>query len=124
IRGKHNIYPPLFEPIIRQIEGVRDCAMVGVYNPQIADEEIVLFIESESPLDENWLREQLLSGEHSIDLYAQAQHIFFEALPYSGRSVKLDKKAWRERARLLLGIIEGAHTNLFETKPNLQRETL
>lgn len=113
IRGKHNIYPPLFEATIRQIEGVTDCAMVGVYNPEKADEEIVLFIESESLLDEKWLREQLLSGDNSIDLYAQPDSIIFETLPYSGRSLKLDKKALRERARELLGIVDD-RANLFE----------
>lgn len=113
IRGKHNIYPPLFEATIRQIEGVTDCAMVGVYNPEKADEEIVLFIECESLLDEKSLREQLLSGENSIDLYAQPDHIIFETLPYSGRSLKLDKKTLREAARQILGI-ESDTARLFE----------
>ena len=113
IRGKHNIYPPLFEATIRQIEGVTDCAMVGVYNPEKADEEIVLFIESDSLLDEKSLREQLLSGDNSIDLYAQPDSIIFETLPYSGRSHKLDKKALREQARQILGITDDK-AELFE----------
>lgn len=116
IRGKHNIYPPLFEPTIRHIEGVADCAMVGVYNPDSADEEIVLFIELEpnKTLSAKDIQAQLLSGEHSIDLYAQPEHIIFEAIPYSGRSLKMDKKALRERARQHLGIRDDSTANLFE----------
>lgn len=114
IRGKHNIYPPLFEPLIRQIDGIRECALVGVYNPAIADEEIVLFIEAETALDETAIRQQLLSGEHSIDLYAQPEHILFMTLPYSGRSLKLDKKALRQEARQQLGIMETGTASHFE----------
>ncbi|MGB7342254.1 MAG: class I adenylate-forming enzyme family protein [Phototrophicaceae bacterium] len=114
IRGKHNIYPPLFEPLIRQIEGVRDCAMVGVYNPSKADEDIVLFIEAETPITEKQLRQLLLSGEYSIDLYAQPDHILFATLPYSGRSLKLDKKALRQQARQQLGIADTGTASHFE----------
>jgi hypothetical protein len=41
---------------------------------------------------------------HSIDVYAQPQHIFFHPIPYSGRSQKSDKKALRALAQKLLGL--------------------
>jgi acyl-CoA synthetase (AMP-forming)/AMP-acid ligase II len=103
IRGRFNIYPPLFEPIIKQIEGVRDAALVGVYSTAKADEEIVLFIEPAAPTMNlvqfaDFIKQQLLTGVNSIDVQAHPDHIFFQPLPYNGRSHKLDKKLLRQTA--------------------------
>lgn len=106
IRGNHNIYPALFEPTIREIPGVRDCALVGVYNAQKTDEEIILFITAMRH-DETFraaIQEALQTGIHSIDVYAQPDYILFAEIPYSGRSHKADKNALRQRARDTLGI--------------------
>jgi acyl-CoA synthetase (AMP-forming)/AMP-acid ligase II len=102
IRGHYNIYPPLYEATISQIQGVEAAAMVGVYNAEKADEDVILFIESqETNLEalKKRIQAELLSGEHSIDVYAQPDFIFFQKLPYSGRSLKLDKKALRVMAQ-------------------------
>jgi acyl-CoA synthetase (AMP-forming)/AMP-acid ligase II len=119
IRGKYNIYPPLFEPSIQQIDGVKDAAMVGIYNPSKADEEVVLFVQADDnqhDLDtlRSQIKRQLLTGVYSIDVYAQPDHIFFAEIPYSGRSRKLDKKALRALARQLLNIPETSASQVLE----------
>ncbi|MEO1286991.1 MAG: class I adenylate-forming enzyme family protein, partial [Chloroflexota bacterium] len=108
IRGNYNVYPLLFEPTIRQIKGVQDCAMVGVYNPTKADEDIILFIDGD--ISESNLRSALLTGTHSIDQYAQPDHIIYGQIPRSGRSDKIDRQALRQLAREQLGIRDIAPT--------------
>ncbi|MEL6310067.1 MAG: class I adenylate-forming enzyme family protein, partial [Chloroflexota bacterium] len=108
IRGNYNIYPLLFEPTIRQIQGVADCAMVGVYNPDKADEEIILFVDAQIAEDD--LRTALLTGEYSINQYAQPDYIMYEQIPRSGRSNKIDRLALRVQARAQLGIRDSVST--------------
>jgi acyl-CoA synthetase (AMP-forming)/AMP-acid ligase II len=117
IRGKYNIYPPLFEPSIRQIKGVTDAALVGIYNPDKADEEIILFVQAASDQKDldalsAFIKQQLLTGPCSIDVYAQPDYIFFTEIPYSGRSLKLDKKALRGLGRQLLNIPSQSLVNI------------
>ncbi|MGJ3239523.1 MAG: AMP-binding protein [Anaerolineae bacterium] len=102
IRGNYNVYPLLFEPTINALDGVRDCAMVGVYNPAKADENIVLFVEGS--INEQHLRAALLTGDYSIDRYAQPDHIIYTDIPRSGRSNKIDRQALRVLAQDRLGI--------------------
>jgi len=45
IRKEYNIYPSLYEPIISQIPGISDCALIGIYDEKLNDEKIILFIE-------------------------------------------------------------------------------
>lgn len=103
IRREHNIYPELHEPVIESIRGVRRCAMVGVYDHSIADERIVLAVETEDGCDEvafmRALRRELRQGPARIDDDAQPDLIIFTPLPESGRSRKVDKQAVRELAR-------------------------
>lgn len=102
IRGNFNLYPSLYEPTIREIEGVEDCAFVGIYSPEKADERVILFVQGTIP--EEKLRIVIKSGEYSIDEAALPDFIFYGVIPYSGRSRKLDRKALRELAREKLGI--------------------
>jgi acyl-CoA synthetase (AMP-forming)/AMP-acid ligase II len=99
IRGKYNIYPALFEATIEKIDGVKRCCMLGIYNPQKSDEEIVLVVEKiderEDEAFRRYLEKELLSGEHSIDLYARPDRIIFMPVPFSGRSSKIDRQALR-----------------------------
>lgn len=103
IRGHHNIYPALIESTILQVPGVRNCALVGVYDTARSDEVVVLVVEKADPRNEptyhRYLAAQLLAGPHSIDLYAQPDRIVFAPLPTTGRSRKVDK----QKLRALLG---------------------
>lgn len=106
IKGNHNIYPTLFESTISKISGVVTCAMIGVYDENKQDEQIVLFIEkiskeSDSVMIKN-VKKALKSGEFSIDTYALPDYIFCMSLPVSGRSRKVDKEKLREIARQLI----------------------
>jgi acyl-CoA synthetase (AMP-forming)/AMP-acid ligase II len=101
IKGKYNIYPTLFEATIEKIVGVKRCCMLGIYNPQKSDEEIVLVVEKDDPRDEEtfrrFLQNALLNGIHSLDLYAQPDRIIFMPVPLSGRSQKVDRQALRRQ---------------------------
>ena len=103
IRGNYNIYPELYEPTIERVAGVRRCAMVGVYSEATADERIVLAVEAEPGVNEEGLvrrlRQELRDGPARVDDAAQPDFIFVMALPESGRSHKVDKRALRETAR-------------------------
>jgi acyl-CoA synthetase (AMP-forming)/AMP-acid ligase II len=106
IRGEHNIYPELHEPVIERIAGVRRCAMVGVYDDALADERVVLAVEPEPGLKEDQLvdrlRGALRDGPSRIDDAAQPDLIIVTPLPESGRSNKVDKEALRVIARARL----------------------
>jgi acyl-CoA synthetase (AMP-forming)/AMP-acid ligase II len=92
IRGNFNIYPGLYEPTIHQIEGVKEAVMVGIYNDEKADEEIVLVIDGEEKLTVQHVMKQLTSGKYSIDKEALPDRIIFRSLPHSGRQAKIDRK--------------------------------
>jgi acyl-CoA synthetase (AMP-forming)/AMP-acid ligase II len=103
IRGKYNIYPALFEATIEKIAGVKRACLLGIYNTQKSDEEIILVIEKIDQPDEEayrrFLQKELLSGEHSIDMYAQPDRILFKAIPLAGRSQKKDREALRRQLK-------------------------
>ena len=92
IRGNFNVYPGLYEPTIHQIDGIREAVMVGIYNDEKADEEIVLVIDGEERLNVQQVMEQLVAGKHSIDKQALPDKIIFMPLPHSGRQAKIDRK--------------------------------
>lgn len=92
IRGNFNVYPGLYEPTIHQIDGVREAAMVGIYNDEKADEEIVLVIDGEERLNVQNVMKQLVAGKYSIDKDALPDKIVFMPLPHSGRQAKIDRK--------------------------------
>lgn len=102
IKGGHNIYPTLFENTLSNIPGVGACAMIGVYDGDLADERIVLCIENISDVSDEELKKQvkqsLAFGKYSIDSYALPDTILCMPIPTSGRSRKIDKT----RLRLLL----------------------
>jgi acyl-CoA synthetase (AMP-forming)/AMP-acid ligase II len=100
IKGNHNIYPTMFEATVNKIPGVQNSAMVGVYSAAKGDEEVILAIERDPLFQkhnfEEYVKSALLSGEYSIDLYAQPDKIVVMSLPRSGRSSKIDKVKLRE----------------------------
>jgi acyl-CoA synthetase (AMP-forming)/AMP-acid ligase II len=103
IRSDFNIYPELYEATIEQISGVRQCAMVGVYDEQLSDECVVLFVQPEPGTDDSFLekrlRDELVNGKFRIDASAQPDRIRLMALPLAGRSSKVDKMRLRQIAK-------------------------
>lgn len=93
IRGNFNIYPGLYEPTISKIKGVKEAVMVGIYNKQKADEEIVLVIDAENGLNKSAVMNQLISGQYSIDNQALPDRILFMKIPHSGRQSKINRKS-------------------------------
>jgi acyl-CoA synthetase (AMP-forming)/AMP-acid ligase II len=107
IRRETNIYPELHEPVVERMEGVRRCAMVGVYDEQRADERVVLVVEPDVMPATDSARAALTSriwrelrdGPHRIDAAALPDEIVIATLPRAGRSHKLDKQTIRESVR-------------------------
>ncbi|HRN56002.1 MAG TPA: class I adenylate-forming enzyme family protein [Agriterribacter sp.] len=91
IRGNFNIYPGLYEPTINKIKGVKEAVMIGVYNIEKADEEIVLVIDSEIKMNSSAIMRQLSSGKYSIDKAAIPDKIVFMKIPHSGRQNKVNR---------------------------------
>lgn len=92
IRGNFNIYPGLYEPTINKIKGIREAVMVGVYNADKADEEIILVVDGEKHLTADQVLKQLVRGEFSIDREALPDKIIFRKIPHSGRQQKINRK--------------------------------
>ncbi|MEU4647717.1 class I adenylate-forming enzyme family protein [Nocardia fluminea] len=101
IRGKTNIYPGLYEPVITAIDGVREAIMVGLPD-EIGDERIVLAVVTEPGSDDvvALLRERL---PKVIDTTAVPDDIVVvQRIPVSGRTNKPDRAAVRELVGKLL----------------------
>jgi len=96
IRGNFNIYPGIYEGTIRRIEGVDDCALIGIWNESKDDEEVLLVVESEK-LTADHVRKGITLGDHAIDRQALPDKIIMMQLPRSGRQNKVDKKFLRTR---------------------------
>ena len=97
IKDNHNVYPTLFESTISKIKGVKNCALVGIYNESKQDEEIHLCVEKNHEAIQNnevfikYLEKEISSGQYSIDNYALPDKIHIMQLPLSGRSRKINK---------------------------------
>ena len=101
IRGKTNIYPGLYEPVITAIDGVREAIMVGLPD-EIGDERIVLAVVTEPGSGDvvALLRERL---PKVIDTTAVPDDIVVvDRIPVSGRTNKPDRAAVRELVGRLL----------------------
>lgn len=101
IRGKTNIYPGLYEPVITAIDGVREAIMVGLPD-EVGDERIVLAIAIEPGAGDvvELLRKRL---PQVIDTTAVPDDIVVvDRIPVSGRTNKPDRAALREIVRGLL----------------------
>jgi acyl-CoA synthetase (AMP-forming)/AMP-acid ligase II len=103
VRGRFNIYPELYESTIERIDGVKRCAIVGIYDEAAADECVVLVVEPRDgvgkPGLEQRLWNELQSGPCCVDSAALPDHILVMTLPMVGRSAKVDKKSLRDCAR-------------------------
>jgi acyl-CoA synthetase (AMP-forming)/AMP-acid ligase II len=97
IRRNFNVYPGLYEPTINKIEGITEAVMIGVYNKEKADEEIILVVESEQRMHAEQVAPKLRAGQFSIDLEALPNKILFMKLPRSGRQNKVNRKLLAEQ---------------------------
>jgi acyl-CoA synthetase (AMP-forming)/AMP-acid ligase II len=112
IRGKFNLYPGLYEDTIASIPGVAACAIVGVPDPDTADEAVVLYVEPTADLsaaDRAKLAETvehgLRNGDTRIDVDALPDVVLVVAeLPRAGRASKIDRAALRARAIVDTGV--------------------
>ena len=109
IRNGVNIYPLSFEPRIRALAGsegdrlLRECALVGVWNPTRQDEDVVLCVEPSpgATLDMDRLRRH---AERVCGTDAKPDHyLLVEPIPVTGRQNKVDKKALRAHCADRLG---------------------
>jgi acyl-CoA synthetase (AMP-forming)/AMP-acid ligase II len=100
IRGRDNIYPGLHEARIAEIDGVRRCSLIGLYDSGRADERIVLAVEPAPDQDLGVLERRLRTAlPHCVDAAAQPDAIVFTAIPLDGRSNKVNRGLLRERVR-------------------------
>ncbi|UXM90554.1 class I adenylate-forming enzyme family protein [Paenarthrobacter sp. JL.01a] len=97
IRGKTNIYPALYEPLVAALRGVRQAVMVGVPD-SIGDEAVWLAVVGGPDEPAHALKARLgRELPKIIDESALPDHIeVLDALPASGRHRKPDRVALRE----------------------------
>lgn len=97
IRGRHKIYPSLYEPQIASIPGVERCALVGLPTADPANERVALAIEPGPAEDAGRLHARVVKalgdGTCAIDAFAQPDVIVVGPIPHGGRSFKLDRSA-------------------------------
>jgi acyl-CoA synthetase (AMP-forming)/AMP-acid ligase II len=106
IRGDFNLYPGLYEETASRIPGVGACAFIGQPDPVTADERVLLFVEpdprhvrDDERLAKDVMRALESGGELGIDRKALPDEVrVLDALPRSGRSSKIDRKALRSMA--------------------------
>jgi len=92
IRRNFNLYPALYEPTIKKIQGIIEAVLVGQYDEEKADEKVILAVEKENGLTKKELFRQLKSGQFSIDNEAMPDEIVFMEIPRKGRQKKIDRK--------------------------------
>jgi acyl-CoA synthetase (AMP-forming)/AMP-acid ligase II len=90
IRRNMNIYPALYENTIKNIKGIEEAAMVGVYDENIQDEKVYLALEG-SDLNMPHIQNELNQGKYCIDREALPDHIFRMIIPRKGRQNKIDR---------------------------------
>ncbi|MCW2924574.1 MAG: hypothetical protein JWM98_1978 [Thermoleophilia bacterium] len=102
IRGDFNLYPGLYEETASRIPGVGACAFIGQPDPVTADERVILFVEPDPRAERDDaklvrdIERALEAGELVIDRKALPDEVrVLDALPRSGRSNKVDRKALR-----------------------------
>jgi acyl-CoA synthetase (AMP-forming)/AMP-acid ligase II len=90
IRRNMNIYPALYENTIKNIKGIEEAALVGIYNEEIQDEKIYLAVEGRD-LNMRQIQHELHHGKYCIDREALPDFIFSMTIPRKGRQNKIDR---------------------------------
>ena len=96
IKKEYNIYPSIFEPIISQIPWILASSMIWIYDENLNDEKIILFLELTNGYIYN--KKDIISflcWEYMIDKYALPDDIIFMKLPTIWRQNKIDKNKLR-----------------------------
>jgi acyl-CoA synthetase (AMP-forming)/AMP-acid ligase II len=92
IRRDFNIYPALYEGTIKNIPGVDEAVLVGVYDDALHDERVYLAIEGKDA-DTGRVEKLLRHGAFSIDRQALPDVVFSMRIPRKGRQDKVDRSA-------------------------------
>jgi acyl-CoA synthetase (AMP-forming)/AMP-acid ligase II len=104
IRGEHNIYPALYEPLVERVSGVRRAALIGDFDSALADERVILVVEPEQGVSAADVLERVTRsvrhGPLRLDSSAQPDRIVVQPIPESGRSHKVDKEALRRQLQV------------------------
>jgi acyl-CoA synthetase (AMP-forming)/AMP-acid ligase II len=93
IRGECNIYPGLYEPSVAALPGVRDALLVGLPDPDTADEEVVLAVVLEPGATLAAVRRRLPALIPAAAFPDRVVRI--DEIPRSGRTHKPDRAALR-----------------------------
>jgi len=110
IRGKTNIYPALYEPLIVKVRGVAEAAMVGVPD-ETGDESVWLAVVPAQGEDPAKVKARLLRElPRLIDESALPDRIeTVQRLPVGGRHRKTDRTRLREH---FAGVADAAKTGI------------
>lgn len=92
IRRNFNLYPALYEPTIKKIQGIEEAAIIGIYDESIADERVVLVLETSRPIEPGQVRKKIERGKYSIDREAWPDSIVLRKVPRKGRQQKIDRQ--------------------------------
>ena len=95
IRRSTNIYPGLYEPVIKKIPGIDEAVLIGIYDESIHDERIYLVVESNENIKESALMRELQKGKWAIHKEAWPDRIIFLKIPRKGRQSKIDRESLR-----------------------------
>jgi len=110
IRNGFNLYPQTYETQITEAicqkagsQLIQQCAMIGVWNAERADEDVILFVEWSSKKDRKESKWLLAVSAEVCGIQAKPDHCFgLDEFPVTGRQNKLDKRALQHQAALLL----------------------
>ena len=103
IRRGVNIYPGLLEPTLLSASreaglGLRDCAVVGVWNDARQDEEVLLFVVPEADTSVSVDAVQRVAATCLGAESAPDRVLVIEEMPRTGRQHKIDRRALHEMA--------------------------
>ena len=93
IRRSTNIYPGLYEPVVKRIAGIDEVVMLGLFNEQLHDEIVILVVEGNAQLKASEIMRELREGKFDIHKEAWPDKIVFEKIPRKGRQSKIDRKS-------------------------------
>jgi len=95
LRKDYNIYPSLYESIINWIPWIIESALVWVWDKNLEDEKVILFLEWNN-LEKKDIFKKLKSWNFSIDNFALPDEIIFCKIPRKWRQNKIDKNYLRD----------------------------